>query len=142
MSMATRRTDPVQIRLASIASAAVVLTAALGACTWVKPTTGGTAVHVVYEGKVTGCRDAGSISVSVADKIAFYHRSELKVRDELELLARNQAASIPADTIQATSEPQDGAQTFAAYVCGTTRVRERAAEPNKDGAQTFPVKEH
>lgn len=139
--MATRYTDPVKFRIATIALAAVVLTAALGACTWVKPSTGGTAVHVVYEGKVTGCREAGSISVSVADKIAFYHRSDLKVRDELETLARNQAASMPADTIQATSQPQDGAQTFAAYVCGSTRVHERAPE-SKDGAQTFPVKEH
>ena len=40
-------------------------------CTWVKPTGGGDAVRVAYDGNVTGCRDAGSISVSVADKVAF-----------------------------------------------------------------------
>ena len=88
------------------------------ACTWVKSSDSGNAVHVAYDGNVSGCRDAGSINVSVADKVAFYHRPSLKVRDELETLARNQAASIPADTIKATSDPVDGSQSFEAYVCG------------------------
>ena len=106
-------------------------------------------VRVAYDGDVTGCRQAGDISVSVADKVAFYHRSDLKVRDELETLARNQAVDLPADTIKATSEPHEGAQTFAAYVCGGVHVRQRVSERGTapaaqpaDGAQTFPVKDH
>jgi hypothetical protein len=114
---------------------------ALSACTWVKPTYSGGAVRVAYDGNVAGCRDAGSVSVSVTDKIAFYHRSELKVRDELETLARNQAAGIPADTIKATSEPQNGSQNFEAYVCGAMHVKQRNAAPAKDDVQTFPVKD-
>lgn len=112
-------------------------------CTWVKPTGGGDAVRVAYDGNVTGCRDAGSISVSVADKVAFYHRPELKVRDELETLARNQAAGIPADTIKPTSEPADGAQNFEAYVCGRMQVRERVPRRAEDGGvETYPIKDH
>jgi Domain of unknown function (DUF4156) len=122
--------------------------ASLSACTWVKPTISAENVRVAYDGNVSGCRAAGDISVSVADKVAFYHRSDLKVRDELETLARNQAVQIPADTIKAASEPKDGAQNFNAYVCGGVRVHQRetanrdAASPQrKDGeAQTFPVK--
>jgi Domain of unknown function (DUF4156) len=119
------------------------------ACTWVEPSVSGDAVRVVYEGNVTGCRDAGTVAVTVADKIAFYHRSETKVRDELETMARNEAANLPADTIKAISEPHEGSQRFQAYVCGRVQVRQRDASrvhtvtpPPQDGVQTFPIKEH
>src|SRR5512141_1568509 len=132
------------MRLVAIAATLAVLPA----CTWVKPTVSAENVRVAYDGNVSGCRDAGMISVSVAAKVAFYHRSELKVRDELETLARNQAAGIPADTIKAIDEPKDGAQNFHAYVCGGVRVKQRddagRLVPHKSGdeAQTFPIKDH
>ena len=117
--------------------------AMLPACTWVKPTVSAENVRVAYDGNVSGCRDAGMISVSVAAKVAFYHRSELKVRDELETLARNQAAGIPADTIRAIDEPKNGAQNFQAYVCGGVRIKQRDdGRRPKDEAQTFPIKDH
>ena len=129
-----------------LAALGAALVSQLSACTWVKPTMSAENVRVAYNGDVTGCRPAGDISVSVTDKVGFYHRSELKVRDELETLARNQAVDIPADTIKPTSEPHEGAQTFAAYVCGGVHVRQRVSEreapPPADGAQTFPVKDH
>ena len=114
------------------------------ACTWVKETPGGDAVRVAYDGNVSGCRDAGAISVSVTDKVAFYHRPDLKVRDELETLARNQAAGIPADTIKPTSEPADGSQSFEAYVCGSVAVKQRERRPAAaiDEAETHPIKDH
>ena len=120
------------------------------ACTWVEPTVSGNAVRVAYDGKVAGCRDAGTVAVTVAEKIAFYHRNEYKVADELETMARNEAASLPADTIVPRSEPKDGAQRFQAYVCGRTELRQRGAVSTpagqpaaaQDGVQTFPVKEH
>jgi len=118
------------------------------ACTWVNPSAGGTGVRVAYDGNVSGCRNAGEVGVSVTDKVAFYHRSDLKVRDELETLARNEAATLPADTIKPLEEPHDGSQRFQAYVCGRTLVRQRdvardALPPPANGeTQTFPVKEH
>jgi len=116
------------------------------ACTWVKETPGGDKVRVAYDGNVGGCRDAGAISVSVADKVAFYHRPDLKVRDELETLARTQAAAIPADTIKPTGEPVDGSQSFEAYVCGSVVVRQHEARPapagSPDEAQTHAIKDH
>ena len=118
------------------------MTALAAACTWVKPTSGGDAVRVAYDGNVSGCRDAGAISVSVTDKVAFSLRRVLKVRDELETLARNQAASIPADTIKANSEPKEGAQQFEAYVCGHVAVRQREAAPTDGEAQTHAIKDH
>jgi hypothetical protein len=55
--------------------------------------------------------------VSVKHKVGLYRRNELKVRDELESLARNEAARIGADTIQALDEPLNGEQRFGAYDC-------------------------
>ena len=124
------------VALTALSSVAVLL----AACTWVRPTHGGDAVRVAYDGNVTGCRDAGAISVSVADKVGIYHRPELKVRDELETLARNQAADIPADTIKPTSEPREGEQKFEAYVCGRTQAHRRDVPSGE--AQTYPVKDH
>lgn len=126
------------------------LAALPAACTWVEPTVGGNAVRVAYDGKVAGCRDAGTVAVTVADKIAFYHRNEYKVADELETMARNEAASLPADTIVPRTEPKDGAQRFQAYVCGRTQLRQRGEvstpapqpAPTQDGVQTFPIKDH
>src|SRR6185369_5036202 len=112
-------------RKIAFAALGVATLTQFAACTWVKPTISAESVRVAYDGNVGGCRPAGDISVSVADKVAFYHRPELKVRDELETLARNQAAEIPADTIKASSEPRDGSQTFSAYVCGSVRVHQR-----------------
>ena len=127
----------------------VILTlAGVQACTWVKSSDSGNAVHVAYDGNVSGCRDVGAVNVSVADHVAFYHRPSLKVRDELETLARNQAASIPADTIRATSDPVDGAQSFEAYVCGGLRMRQRADRapppppPSNSGVQTYAIPDH
>jgi hypothetical protein len=56
--------------------------------------------------------------VSVKADIAGIDRKQMKVRDELESLARNEAATLGADTVQALGEPRDGEQRFAAYSCG------------------------
>mgnify|MGYP006203713155 CR=1 FL=1 len=60
----------------------------------------------------------GEVSVSVKDSVAFYERNTLRVRDELETLARNEAPGLQADTLQALGDPADGEQRFAAYRCG------------------------
>ena len=52
------------------------------------------------------------------DALGPYERNPLRVRDELETLARNEAPGIQADTIQPLGEPVDGGQRFAAYRCG------------------------
>ena len=60
---------------------------------------GASAVKVV-DGPPAGCSKRGEIEVSVKDSIAFYERNELRVREELETLARNEAPGLGADTIQ------------------------------------------
>jgi hypothetical protein len=99
-----------------IALAAAVI--ALSGCTWVHMAPGASAVRVASTAPAN-CEKRGEISVSVADKVALvYERNDLRVREELETLARNEAPGIGADTISPLGPPANGDQQFAAWRCG------------------------
>ena len=124
---------------------------ALSACTWVKMEPQGAVVRVAQAGDdLSGCTRRGEVGVSVRDKVGLYQRNDLKVRDELETLARNEASSLGADTVQAINQPSAGEQKFLAYACGRHVPTARATSPREpvavddgprqaDEAQTFPV---
>lgn len=98
----------------------LIVTLALGAlaggCTWVHMAPGASAVQVVT-GPPAGCEKRGEVEVSVRDSVAFYERNALRVREELETLARNEAPGLGADTVQPLGPPVDGAQRFVAWRC-------------------------
>lgn len=95
-----------------------LLAASLVACTWVKPDEAGQRVRVAYDGRVEGCLKVGEIGVAVRDwLLPGVRRNEMKVLDELESLARNQAATIDADTLVALGEARSGEQRFSAWRC-------------------------
>ena len=125
------------------------LASTLGACTWgIKLDSGGENVRVAWDGNVPGCKDAGKVTVSVLDSVGPVGRSGLKVRDELEIMARNEAAGLGADTIAPQGDPRDGSQSWNAYTCGpnarvTLRARDGQKPPPPEGAvETYPVKDH
>jgi hypothetical protein len=106
------------MRIGSIAAVLATVAFASG-CTWVHMAPGASAVRVVSAGPApAGCVRRGEITVSVKDRLGFYERNELRVREELETLARNEAPGLQADTIQPLAVPDDGAQRFAAWRCG------------------------
>ena len=86
-------------------------------CTFVHMAPGASAVKVVT-GPPAGCERRGEVEVSVKDSLGPYGRNPLRVREELETLARNEAPGLNADTVQALGEPADGKQRFAAWHCG------------------------
>ena len=96
---------------------AIALIAAVSGCTWVEPDAGGKAVQVAYGKNLSSCTSKGQITVSVKHKVGMYRRNDLKVRDELESLARNEAATMGANTIQSVDEPLNGEQRFGAFDC-------------------------
>ena len=101
--------------------APVLLAAILAAtgCTWVHMAPGASAVRIIPMGAApAGCELRSEIEVSVTGKLGFYERNPLRVREELETLARNEGPGLGADTLQPLEEPRDGAQRFAAYRCG------------------------
>ncbi|MUV13066.1 DUF4156 domain-containing protein [Noviluteimonas gilva] len=95
---------------------ALALVCTLPACTWVHMAPGASAVTVV-QGVPAGCEKRGEVEVSVKDSVAFYDRNALRVQDELETLARNEAPGLGADTVQALGPPADGSQRYAAWKC-------------------------
>ena len=97
-------------------SSVVAATLLFSGCTWVHMAPGASAVKVV-NGPPAGCSKRGEIAVSVKDSIAFYERNDLRVREELETLARNEAPGLGADTIQPLGAPVDGEQRFTAWNC-------------------------
>ena len=120
------------------------LLAALSGCTWVKMAPGGAEVRVARAGQdMSACERRGEIAVSVKNRLGPYERNEIRVRDELETLARNEAPGLQADTIQPKAEPADGEQRFVAYRCGSARIGTLpAARPAPEGeAQTFPIED-
>ena len=136
--------DPKYSRIATIAA----LVVAIGAgCSFVEMAPGGEAVRVVAPGQLpAGCVKRGEVEVSVKDRLGPYSRDELRVKDELEVLARNEAPGLDADTIQAKGPPADGGQRFLAYRCGTTSavpppVVDKVPPPDPDSAQTQPLKD-
>jgi hypothetical protein len=107
-------------------------------------------VRTAWGGDVSGCHDVGKVTVSVQDHVGPVNRNDITVRDELEVLARNQAAELHADTVKPLADPTDGSQPWGAYQCGSRPInyaRPPAApggnnanpSPAPGNAQTFPV---
>ena len=96
---------------------AFVVTICLHACTWVKETPGGEKVRVLSADEVTSCKELGSTSSFLKDKIAGVDRNKDKVKKELQTLARNTAAEMGGDTIVPKTEIEDGKQEFTVYKC-------------------------
>lgn len=123
------------------ATALATLVLASG-CTWVHLAPGAHDVRVIAAGGApAGCEKLGEVGVSVKDSVAFYERNDLRVRDELETLARNEAPGLGADTIQPMTPPVGGEQRFIAYRCGATTPVPGSAipAPQPGGAETYPI---
>lgn len=127
----------------------VAAVASLAACSWgIKLNSDGEKVRTAWNGDVGGCRDMGKITVSVMDHLGPVNRRDLKVRDELEIMARNEAVGIGADTIKPLGDPRDGEQSWGAYHCGTVargdkpamRIQQR--DRSEGTVETYPVKDH
>lgn len=120
----------------------IVTALALGACSWgIKLDAGGRNVHVAWYDDVSACKPLGTITVSVLAKVGPMDRKQRKVRDELTVMARNEAATLGADTVRPLAEPANGEQQWQAYACGRAIQPGRAAPREKasDAAETFPL---
>jgi hypothetical protein len=124
----------------------------LSACTWgITLDDAGKAVRTAWSGDVSQCQDLGKVTVSVMDHVGPVDRNDIKVRDELEVMARNEAAKMNADTIKPLGEPVDGSQSWGAYRCGSRPASAGPAPANAasapptvpaGGFQTYPIKGH
>jgi hypothetical protein len=101
-----------------IRPAILIILATLTACTWVKLENSGARVRVADASEsLSGCEYRGELTVMVTHRFGQIERNALKVADELETLARNEAAGMQANTIKPLSQPAGGEQRFGAYDC-------------------------
>ncbi|WP_266180273.1 DUF4156 domain-containing protein [Dyella humicola] len=123
--------------------------ALLGACTWgITLDDAAKNVRTAWTGDVSSCHDLGKVTVSVMDHVGPVNRNDIKVRDELEVMARNEAAKMHADTIKPLGDLTDGSQPWGAYQCGTAQLAPSNHPAGKPpgpasapgSAETFPVK--
>jgi hypothetical protein len=92
--------------------------ATISACTWVKLEKPGAQVRVVSASQsLASCTFKGDITTTVTNRVVGVERNSIKVADELETLARNEAAGLGANTLQPQSEAVAGEQRFRAYLC-------------------------
>ena len=118
----------------------------LSACSWgITLDSAAKNVRTAWSGDVSGCHQLGKVTVSVMDHVGPVDRNNITVRDELEVLARNQAAEMHADTIKPLAEPSNGSQPWGAYQCGVGGLKPgQQAKPggasSAAGVQTFPIK--
>lgn len=112
---------------------------AIGGCTWVPMAPGASAIRVIDGSSApAGCEKRGEVEVSVKAGVGFYERNPLRVREELETAARNEAPGLQADTVQPMGEPLNGSQRYAAWRCGAGKAA--SAAPGAGGsAQTYPI---
>ena len=89
----------------------------LSGCTFVHMAPGAREVRVLASAPAS-CEKRGEVSVGVQDKVGFYERSPVQVRDELETLARNEAPGVGADAISPVGPPVEGEQRWAMWRCG------------------------
>jgi hypothetical protein len=120
----------------------------LSACSWgITMDDAAKNVRTAWSGDVSSCRDLGKVTVSVMDHVGPVDRNTITVRDELEVLARNEAAKMHADTIKPLAEPAEGSQPWGAYQCGSRQIAPAPSSSNRPAntpgapgnAQTFPV---
>lgn len=136
MSLAAGPLASSRMRLIMLAAATLL---SASACTFVKMGPGAAQVSVVAQGRdVGGCEKRGEVEVSVKDRLGPYERNDMRVLDELETLARNEAPSLRADTIQPMAPPDDGEQRFLAFRCAGAAVQPTQAP---EGAETVPLKD-
>jgi hypothetical protein len=119
----------------------------LSACSWgITPDPASKNVRTAWNGDVSGCHELGKITVSVMDHVGPVDRNTITVRDELQVMARNQAADMHADTIKPLAEPSNGSQAWGAYQCGEgglkrgPQAKPAGASTTPGSVKTFPIK--
>ena len=102
------------VRLAAVVGAALIA----GGCTWVKLTSPGEGVRVSTRAQVAACERLGATHAKTSTKVGFFSRSQKKIDEEIETLARNEAADMGGNTIVAQGPTSsEGRRSFDVYRC-------------------------
>ena len=104
------------IEFAIIIAMLTILVSTLG-CNWVPLTREGENVRVLQASAVTDCQSVGKVTSKTSDRVMIFARTERKVREELESLARNEAVGLNGNAIVPIGTETNGRQSFEVYRC-------------------------
>jgi hypothetical protein len=115
-----------------------LLVTTLSGCAWVSLSPGGERVRVMQPEEVTVCQKLGRTTASTSTTVlGFIGRSYPTVSEEVQSLARNEAANMGGDSIAPEGGIESGRQTFGVYRCvGSV---ERSGTGGSGGAVTRPL---
>ena len=91
--------------------------AVAGGCSFVDLTREGEGVRVAKAEEVSACTGLGRTTASVVHEVASIPRHPDAVQENLNVTARNSAASMGGDTLVPVSPVAEGKQTFEVYRC-------------------------
>jgi len=112
-AMSERKPAPLCFRILLLLPALAVA----GGCSLVELTKGGEGVRLAAPGEVAACTDLGKTTASVVHEVAAIPRHPDAVQGNLNVTARNSAATMGGDTIVPVAPVADGKQTFEVYRC-------------------------
>jgi hypothetical protein len=95
----------------------VALVSIVSGCTWVDLKPEGKKVRMLTPPEVGRCKYLGRITSNTAATVGIFARSKDTVQEEVDHLARNNAADMGGDTIVPTGPLIDGEQSFNVYRC-------------------------
>ena len=90
---------------------------ALPACSWVPLDPEADAVGVLSESAAAVCERIGEARTRTRAQVGPFGRSPVKLREEHEALARNEAARMGGDAVALVDAPNDGEHVFGVYRC-------------------------
>ena len=85
-------------------------------CSFVQLSDAGAEVAQLDSADIQNCTVVGVVSAATQNRVVL-QRGDVKVREELLVLARNQAGELGANAIVPIEQPADGKQSFRAYRC-------------------------
>ncbi len=94
----------------------LLTTLVLTGCSFVQLSKAGAGVAQLDPQDVTNCKQVGVVTSRTRDRIVM-KRSADSVREELTVLARNEAAMLGGNAIVPIGIPEQGSQRFNAYLC-------------------------
>jgi hypothetical protein len=108
------------LRRIALANVIGLLAVLLGTgCAWVSLTPEGETVRVLAPAQAAGCQGLGHTTSQTTGRVLMFARVERTVNEELDSLARNEAARMGGDAVVPRGAVEDGRRSFDVYRCGS-----------------------
>ena len=107
----------------------------LSACSWIALEPGAEDVLVLPANRLPAdCKSLGTVTVSVLEKVGVLERHDEEVIEDLDVLARNHAATRGGDTAVARGPVTNGERRYEIFRCTDAPAGEKAdTAPAADG---------